>query len=247
MREASVRVKEGGGRADSSEVEPVPNAARTAGCPSCGAMLRPDAPWCTLCYADLRPAPVVAPAPLPASAPVVIVPRASYGAPAVDPLTAALSTVVGEPVGDAAADPVAWPCTACGYANSLERDTCLECGAGFLAAVRDAQRPTLVLPVVGDLTRMSRPRRLGLAAAAVLLLLLPIALLSLVQTGKMPAPRTAPAATTAPAAVPPGTFESAAPAPAGLPSTGSTGVGVVDPSAAAGVVATGLPSPASSP
>jgi ribosomal protein L40E len=26
-------------------------------CPACGAALRPGAPWCTLCYADLRPAP----------------------------------------------------------------------------------------------------------------------------------------------------------------------------------------------
>lgn len=26
-------------------------------CPCCAALVRPGAPWCTLCYADLRPAP----------------------------------------------------------------------------------------------------------------------------------------------------------------------------------------------
>ncbi len=29
-----------------------------AACPRCGAHVRPGADWCTLCYADLRPAPV---------------------------------------------------------------------------------------------------------------------------------------------------------------------------------------------
>ena len=37
-------------------------------CPRCAALVRPEAPWCTLCYADLRPAPEPEPAPTPASA-----------------------------------------------------------------------------------------------------------------------------------------------------------------------------------
>lgn len=35
-------------------------------CPQCGALVRAGADWCTLCYADLRPAPDPAPEPEPA-------------------------------------------------------------------------------------------------------------------------------------------------------------------------------------
>jgi hypothetical protein len=36
-------------------------------CPSCGATVRNDVPWCLQCYADLRPKAAPAPAPEPAS------------------------------------------------------------------------------------------------------------------------------------------------------------------------------------
>ena len=51
-------------------------------CPHCRASVRPGAPWCTLCHADLRPEPSpVAEAPVVAVAPVVR---------PLDPLTAPL-------------------------------------------------------------------------------------------------------------------------------------------------------------
>lgn len=166
-------------------------ATRTTACPSCGAALRPGAPWCTLCYADLRPPAL---APLPPSAPIVAVPTAAYAEAVVDPLTAPLPRLLDPPDGTAvaratvAAEPVAdgrtWPCGRCGDPNALERDTCATCGEGFLAAVRDAQRPMLVLPVVGDITRLDRRRRLLLAVLLVLVLLVPLAVLTLVQTGR---------------------------------------------------------------
>ena len=34
-----------------------PDLVTLTACPACGAALRPGAPWCTLCYADLRTAP----------------------------------------------------------------------------------------------------------------------------------------------------------------------------------------------
>lgn len=37
-------------------MEPDQLIAGTTVCPSCGASLRPDAPWCTLCYAHPRAA-----------------------------------------------------------------------------------------------------------------------------------------------------------------------------------------------
>ena len=90
-------------------------------------------------------------------------------------------------VGDAA-----WPCSRCGGRNALDRDSCGACGAGFLAAVREAESG-LVLPVVGDLTRMSRGRRMGLAVAAVAVLVVPVALVSLLGTGRPPAEPASPA------------------------------------------------------
>ena len=53
-------------------------------CPQCGALLRGDAAWCTLCHADLRPPP---PAPEPAPAEPVVV---------LDPLTAPLEDVLAQ-------------------------------------------------------------------------------------------------------------------------------------------------------
>ena len=123
-------------------------------CPSCGAAVRPGDPWCTLCWTDLRPKPAPPPPPVPApvTAPVAApvgagyVPAAQTGAPGmagpaqpaglltapVDPLTAPLAAVLGQPL---AADPGApaptWPCVECGERNALDRDTCGVCTTPF--------------------------------------------------------------------------------------------------------------------
>jgi hypothetical protein len=110
-------------------------------CPSCGATVRPVDPWCTLCWADLRPKPEpVAPQPAaPISAFPAVVPAATVpGAPpqavaTVDPLTAPLGALLGQPL---AADPAApsaatWPCVECGAANALDLDACGTCTAPF--------------------------------------------------------------------------------------------------------------------
>lgn len=143
-------------------------------CPSCAAILREGAPWCTLCFADLRP--VAAPAPVELPVPSA----AAYGLPAADPLTAPTTQLVPAPTA-ATPDPT-WPCATCGAANGLTADVCASCGAGFLAGLREAEAPLLALPVVGDLGAMSRAQRLGLAAALVLTVLVLTALLG-VLTG----------------------------------------------------------------
>ena len=148
-------------------------------CPACAATLRPDAPWCTLCYADLRPAPALAPAPAPAPAlaptqlPARLAPiPAAYADLDLDPLTAPLDALTGRPA------PVAsWPCATCGAANDLTHSACAGCGAGFLAGLREAEGPLLELPVVGDLGALSRAQRLGLAAGVVLVVMALVALL----------------------------------------------------------------------
>jgi len=150
-------------------------------CPACAAALRPGAPWCTLCYADLRPAPEPAPALAPAPA----------RQPRFDPLTAP-AEVLGLPGRHAAADglgpaagppPTAaaawWPCSACGTGNPLTESVCSACGTGFLAGVREAEGPLLLVPGVGDLAALSRTQRLGMAAGLVVMVSLITAILAL--------------------------------------------------------------------
>ncbi len=56
----------------------------------------------------------------------------------------------------------------------------MACGSAFLAGLREAEGPLLKLPGVGDLTKLSRGQRLGLAAGVVLAISVPTALLGLV-------------------------------------------------------------------
>ena len=103
-------------------------------CPSCGAAVRADDPWCTLCWADLRPPPPppVAPAPV-VSAPILAAPvSAPSGAVATaDPLTAPLAVVLGDAPAAEAAEAATWPCVECGSANVLDADACSVCAAPF--------------------------------------------------------------------------------------------------------------------
>ncbi len=126
-------------------------------CPHCRASVRPGAPWCTLCHADLRPAP----------APVVMA-----------PVTVPAPVAAPRPAAPAEGDPT-WPCTTCGASNSLAHDACSACGAGFLAGLRESEGPLLELPGVGDLTRLSRGQRMGVAFGVVLAVIAVVALLGL--------------------------------------------------------------------
>ncbi len=147
-----------------------PDLVPLTACSACGAALRPGAPWCTLCYADLRPAPEPDPVPT----------IGAYAEPAPDPLTVSQPPVGTDPLGPT------WPCSRCGGRNALTLDACTACGASFLAAVRD-DGVALVVPGIGDLMTMSRAKRLGLAAGAVALLVVPLALVTLLLTGSPPA------------------------------------------------------------
>jgi ribosomal protein L40E len=166
----------------------------TTACPSCGAALRPGAPWCTLCYTDLRPkvepepVPVAAEPSLPVTAPV----GAAFGIPAADPLTQPLTDFLPVQPSEEAAPAVeptsaaTWPCTTCAAANPISEDSCSVCGQPFLAAMKVLDKPLLVLPVVGDIGAMSRGGRIGLAMALVAMLLVPLALITLLLTGRPP-------------------------------------------------------------
>jgi hypothetical protein len=153
-------------------------APRATACPACGASVRVDAPWCSLCHADLRPAPEPPPAlpdaaldPLTAPLLDLVLPRA------VQPLP-----VAEEPVPVPASEAF-WPCARCQSPNAITATSCTVCGFGFLGS---PERVSLVLPVVGDLTRLSRAQLVGLAVAVVAAVLVPLALITLLMTGAPP-------------------------------------------------------------
>ena len=130
----------------------------TARCPACGASVLDGAPWCTLCYADLRaPAPAAAPqaaAHQPVQQPVQ--PAASAG-PATLPVSGAVDLLDPAPApalpaavpNRAALGPATWPCSACSAAVGLEHDSCPQCLTPFLAGADPAA--TLDLPLVGSI------------------------------------------------------------------------------------------------
>jgi len=150
-------------------------------CPACAAALRPGAPWCTLCYADLRPAPETPaePAPAPVRQPrfdPLTAPVEMLGLPGRHAVADSLGPVVDPPPTAGAAW---WPCSACGTGNPLIESVCSACGTGFLAGVREAEGPLLLVPGVGDLAALSRAQRLGMAASVVLMVSLVTAILAL--------------------------------------------------------------------
>lgn len=154
-----------------------PDLVPLTACPACGSALRPGAPWCTLCYIDLRSAPELDPAPT----------TEAYAEPAPEPLLVAQPQAGADrpPDADPQAGPT-WPCSRCGDRNALALDACSACGASFLAAVRD-DKIALIVPGIGDLMTMSRGKRLGLAFGAVVVLVVPLALVTLLLTGSPPA------------------------------------------------------------
>jgi len=119
-----------------------------------------------------------------------------YGDSGFDPLTAPAETLGLPPRRPAPAVPAtpggrvprrlrdadasaSWPCSACGHGNPLTAGVCGACGSAFLSGVRKAEGPLLALPVVGDITRLQRGQRLGLAFALMIVIVVLLALLGL--------------------------------------------------------------------
>ena len=98
-------------------------------CPHCAALVRADAAWCTLCYADLRAAasePVARSGSAPQSEPVALSGPAQQCEPAPIPRDGCGPAVVG------------WPCQRCGGLVALTEPTCTHCGVGFLEGGDDS-------------------------------------------------------------------------------------------------------------
>lgn len=123
-------------------------------CPRCRALVRPGTPWCTLCYADLRPTPERVTPERPATEPADLVPAVDEPAVAAaaalpvttqpfDPLTAPIDALEGPPpvpagVDRAASSAVTWPCHRCGERVPFDDGICRSCGAVFLDGASEA-------------------------------------------------------------------------------------------------------------
>ena len=135
----------------------------TARCPACGASVLDGAPWCTLCYHDLR-APAAPPANaaevVPAQPPAVEAPAqggrhaavASPPASSVDLLDPQLDAPVST-AAHAARGPATWPCLTCGASVALEHDACTQCGTPFLAGADPVA--AVDIPLVGPVRPLS--------------------------------------------------------------------------------------------
>jgi uncharacterized OB-fold protein len=155
-------------------------------CRACGAAVAPNAAWCSLCFADLRP-PAPEPQPPPATAreplrePVSVASAATTPfapgppvgpGPAATPVEAAglIEVDPADPLG--MAEPTAtptWPCPRCGHQVAIELDACDACGAGFLSGA--ASTNAVRLPVVGEVTSMSSSQRLLMAIAVAIVVM----------------------------------------------------------------------------
>lgn len=144
-----------------------PVASERAACPACGAATKPGDPWCTLCFADLRPKPVPTPprpvAPEQRTAGPAASAATTSRAAANNPITALSSGVVStQPLAPDAQTPVeikAMSCPTCGDAMPIVADVCPSCGESPFARLRNTAQVSLTLPVVGDLMRFDRGMR----------------------------------------------------------------------------------------
>jgi RNA polymerase subunit RPABC4/transcription elongation factor Spt4 len=129
-------------------------------CSSCSAAVRPDASWCSQCYADLRPAPAPAPQPVleapalpdpldPLTAPLprlpaTLVAETPAEAPAETPATQVPAQAQPGVVPTPTEEPTSWPCGRCRTLVPFDEDECPKCHARFLASpLPDADRTLL--------------------------------------------------------------------------------------------------------
>lgn len=149
------------------------------------------APWCTLCYADLRPKPEPVPAPQPVSEPE----PAAVGAPVARELVDALGVIPPEPLPAGtvlAPDPhldapimkaadvrlaePGWPCRHCGSVVPMAEDNCPQCHTPFLVPEDFVE---VTLPGVGNVRTLDTKMRVvvgltGAAAVTIVLVILAI-------------------------------------------------------------------------
>ena len=146
-------------------------------CPHCAALVRADAAWCSLCYADLRPGAPSKDVPTPeAAAPSSTLPPAGTlpsaapcsPLPPAGTLPSAGTTASADAAGPASAV-AGWPCQRCGGLVALTESACTHCGAGFLEGGDDSD--PVVRRLRGGLSNQAKAM-IMVGGAALLLLVI---------------------------------------------------------------------------
>jgi len=105
-------------------------------CPNCGALVAPDAEWCTQCYEPLRRE-----EPAAASSPVT---------PGAIGVARERTTGVVETPGGGALEVeeghATWTCPVCGETNDIEASICLVCGTPFTRLFAEPEAPPSIDP-----------------------------------------------------------------------------------------------------
>ena len=132
-----------------SRTSPVAEERR---CPNCGALVAPDADWCSQCFHPLTsaetgrepgpPVPDAGETPIPPPPIPSPHPAGSGADAAADPRAGATAAVPPPPPG---AGPT-WTCPGCGEINPLTDDVCPVCGTAFLSLFRDERSRPEVAP-----------------------------------------------------------------------------------------------------
>ncbi len=124
--------------------------------------------WCTLCYADLRPVAMSAPAAVASDA------YTDVGAVAEPPGTVLEMDAVQvagsqRDVGASAPqDQASWPCGRCGAVVPLEQDSCPDCGGGFMAAnVPNRHGSQRGIDAIGTTPLSSRTKAIVMVSGAI--------------------------------------------------------------------------------
>jgi ribosomal protein L40E len=107
-------------------------------CPSCGALVAPDAPWCGQCFASLlEPEPQLEPEPEREPEPE------PEPKPEDDSDRTATETAPPDERRDQPGEAF-WPCTVCGEQNPIVAEVCRTCGTPFAVVMRGpGERPTM--------------------------------------------------------------------------------------------------------
>ncbi|MEA2520610.1 MAG: hypothetical protein QOI81_256 [Actinomycetota bacterium] len=119
---------------------PTPGPKDDIRCPSCGALVTPDAEWCGQCFTPLKAASV---------------PRgelaAKIGLKVTHEPSAAEPGVPNEPADapqDGGAKPhLTWPCPVCELDNEIEMNFCARCGTPFSALMKADEQPVHIEPM----------------------------------------------------------------------------------------------------
>jgi DNA-directed RNA polymerase subunit RPC12/RpoP len=118
---------------------PSPGPKDEIRCPSCGALVTPDAEWCGQCFTPLKTADV------PSEERAAKIGLKVTHEPAVAESGAPAERADAPAAGDGKPR-LTWPCPMCELDNEIETNHCVRCGTPFSALMKADERPVHIEP-----------------------------------------------------------------------------------------------------